>query len=75
MVSELSENEGRCLIVHGVAQEVRFGHPMHEGYGRYALGLYGLPIPDFSEDPLGGETPEDFTGYIEPRRIFAQGYR
>ena len=29
---------------------------MHEGYGRYAFGLYGLPIPDFSEDPHHGKT-------------------
>ena len=71
---ELSDAGGRCLIVHGVAREVRFGHPMHEGYGRYALGLYGLPIPSFDEDPLKGAAPEDFTGFIEPRKIFAQGY-
>ena len=62
------------MIVHGVAQEVRFGHPMHEGYGRYALGLYGLPVPDLTEDPNDGAVPEDYTGYIEPRKIFAQGY-
>ena len=74
MAGELSDTEGRCLIVHGAAQEVRFGHPMHAGYGEYALSLYGLPIPDFTEDPLKGEIPTDFTGFIEPRRIYAQGY-
>jgi hypothetical protein len=65
---------GRCLIVHGTAQEVAFGHPMHAGYGAYALGLYGLPLPDFDKDANDGRQPKDFTGYIEPRRIYAQGY-
>ena len=62
---------GRCLIVHGTAREVKHGHPMHEGYGEYALGLYGLPYdPDKARDP----DPPDFTGFIEPRRIYAQGF-
>jgi hypothetical protein len=74
MAGELTDEGGRCLIVHGTAVEVRFGHPMFAGYSAYALGLYGLPIPDLAEDPLRGAPAEDFTGYIEPRRIFAQGY-
>jgi hypothetical protein len=65
---------GRCLIVHGTAREVRYGHPLFAGYGEYALGLYGLPIPDFDTDPNEGRTPEDYTGFIEPRRIYAQGF-
>jgi hypothetical protein len=74
MQGELTDDGGRCLIVHGHAEEVRFGHPMFEGYARYALGLYGLPLPDFTKDPHEGRAPDDFTGFIEPRRIFAQGY-
>ena len=75
MVGELTEVGGRCLIVHGIAEEVRFGHPLNEGYATYALGIYGLPIPDFSEDPHQRAPPEDFTGFIKPRKIFAQGYQ
>jgi hypothetical protein len=66
---------GRCLIVHGIAREVTYGHPMHAGYSRYVMPLYGLPIPDdLDNDPKEGRPREDFTGYIEPRRIFAQGF-
>jgi hypothetical protein len=62
---------GRCLIVHGTAQEVTYGHPLHAGYGEYAHRLYGLPYdPDRARDP----TPADFTGFIQPRRIYAQGF-
>ena len=66
--------EGHCLIVHGIAREVIFGHPLHVGYSKYALGLYGLPIPDFGKDPNEGRQPADFTGFIEPRRMYAQGF-
>ena len=67
--------DGHCLIVHGTAQEVIYGHPLHPGYSRYALGLYGLPIPDdLDNDPEGGRPREDFTGFVEPRRIYAQGF-
>lgn len=71
MEGELSATGGRCLIVHGLAREVTYGHPLHAGYGEYALGLYGLPVdPDRARNP----NPEDFTGFIEPRRIYAQGF-
>lgn len=66
--------EGCCLIVHGTAREVTYGHPMHVGYAKYVLPLYGLPVPDFRKDPNEGRPPEDFTGFIEPRRIYAQGF-
>jgi hypothetical protein len=65
---------GHCLIVHGTAQEVAFGHPLYEGYSRYALGAYGIPVPDLSVDPDEGRQPPDYTGYIEPRRIYVQGF-
>lgn len=65
---------GRCLIVHGTAREVTYGHPLHAGYSEYALGSYGLPVPDLDKDPNEGGQPEDFTGFIEPRRIYAQGF-
>jgi hypothetical protein len=55
-------------------REVTFGHPLFVGYGEYALGLYGLPIPSFETDPNEGRPSEDFTGFIEPRRIYAQGF-
>jgi hypothetical protein len=74
MEGELSEVNGRCLIVHGIAREVTYGHPMHAGYSRYVLPLYGLPIPDdLDNDPHEGPR-RDFTGFIEPRRIYAQGF-
>ena len=75
MEGELTATGGRCLIVHGVAREVTYGHPLHAGYSRYVLPLYGLPIPDdLDHDPDEGRPREDFTGYIEPRRIYAQGF-
>jgi hypothetical protein len=71
MVGDLSDTAGRCLIVHGTARRVVYGHPLHDGYGKYALGLYGLPWdPEGARDP----DPPDFTGFIEPRRIYAQGF-
>lgn len=71
MVGELSDTGGCCLIVHGTVRRVAYGHPMHEGYGKYALGLYGLPWdPGKARDP----DPPDFIGFIEPRRIYAQGF-
>lgn len=71
MEGELGHPGGRCLIVHGTAQQVKYGHSLHEGYGEYALGLYGLPIdPEKFRDP----DPLDFTGFIEPRRIYAAGF-
>jgi hypothetical protein len=67
--------EGCCLIVHGAAREVTHGHPLHAGYSRYALGQYGLPVPDdLDDDTKVRPPPEDFTGYIEPRRIYAAGF-
>lgn len=63
-----------CLIVHGIAREVAYGHPLHRGYTEYALGLYGLPVPDLDEPPDQADEPRDFTGFIEPRRIYAHGF-
>lgn len=75
MEGELNHPGGRCLIIHGVARQVTYGHPMNAGYSRYALPLYGLPIPDDLEDDAEERPPpKDFTGYIEPRRVYAQGY-
>lgn len=67
--------DGHCLIVHGTAQRVTARHPLHAEYTRYALGLYGLPIPDDLDDAAKPPTPEqDFTGFIQPRRIYAHGF-
>jgi hypothetical protein len=75
MEGDLSATGGRCLIVHGIAHEVTYGHPLHAGYSRYVLPLYGLPVPDdLDNDPNEGRPREDFTGFVEPRRIFAQGF-
>ena len=71
MEGELGDPGGLCLIVHGTAQRVVYGHPLHDGYAEYALGLYGLPYdPDKARDP----DPPDFTGFIDPRRIYAAGF-
>lgn len=74
MEGELPNPGGRCLIVHGVAREVTYGHPLHAGYSRYVLPLYGLVVPDDLDAGPTEQQREDFTGYIEPRRIYAQGY-
>lgn len=64
---------GPCLIVHGVAQHVRPGHAFFDGFDTFARGVYGIAI-DVAKDRQRGRTGPDFTGFIEPRRIYAQNF-
>ena len=64
---------GACLIVHGTAQLMTESHPLFEGFDRFVRGLYGIAI-DIKEMQQKDETEPEFTGYIEPRRIYAQDF-
>lgn len=61
------------LIVHGVAQEITDDHPLDRGYGDYARALYGLPAIELNQELYGGGSEDEFNGFIEARRIYAQG--
>lgn len=73
-VSATHVDGNACLIVHGTAREIAYGHPLHRGYTEYVLGLYGLPVPDLDEPPDETNAPRDFTGFVEPRAIYAHGF-
>lgn len=61
------------MIVHGVARVVGPGHRFFDGFERYARELYGIAI-DFAKEQQRGRSGPDFTGFIEPRRIYSQGF-
>jgi pyridoxamine 5'-phosphate oxidase-like protein len=62
-----------CLIVHGTAVEVREGHPFFAGFDEYARQVYGIEV-DLVKERMSARTDPDFTGFIEPRRIYAQAF-
>lgn len=64
---------GACLMIHGVAREIGQGNPFSEGFDEYARELYG-PAIDFAKVQQRTRTGPDFTGYIEPRRIYARDF-
>ena len=64
---------GPVLIVHGTAQLVDETHPYFAGFDRYARELYGIAV-DASQQQQRDDTEPDFTGYIQPRRVYAQGF-
>lgn len=64
---------GACLVVHGIAREIGPGNPFFEGFDKYAHELYG-PAIEFAKMQQRGRTGPDFTGYVEPRRIYAQDF-
>jgi hypothetical protein len=62
-----------CLIVHGAAQEVTEQHPMFDGWTSYVRSVYGGAV-DAAKQRYAARKGAEFTGYIEPRRIYAQGF-
>jgi hypothetical protein len=66
-------DQAPVLIVHGIAQLVDESHPFFSGFDVYARELYGIAV-DVSQQLQCDKTEPDFTGFIEPRRVFAQGF-
>jgi hypothetical protein len=64
---------GACMIVHGEAVRVDEAHPFFTGFDRFARSVYGLAV-DFAKEQYSTRTGPDFTGFIEPRRIYAQDF-
>lgn len=64
---------GACLIVHGRAREVR-GSGFEEGFEEFARSVYGSIAVDFAKLRFGSRSQPEFTGWVEPRRIFAQWF-
>lgn len=64
---------GACLIVHGSAVQLTETHPFFEGFDGFAREVYGIAV-DFAKLRFKDRTGPDFTGYIEPRRIYAQDF-
>ncbi len=64
---------GACLMVHGVARGIGPANPFFDGFDKYAREVYG-PAIEFAQMQQRGRTGPDFTGYIEPRRIYAQDF-
>lgn len=66
--------EAVCVIVHGTAREIRGDDPLHEGYLAYCRETYGEALWDhWKNQAYRDRAGEDFTAWIEPRRIFAMG--
>jgi hypothetical protein len=59
--------------VHGTARHVDNTHPFFAGFDEFARSVYGIAI-DVSKQHYGTRAAPDFTGFIEPRRIYAQGF-
>lgn len=72
-VSATYMNGEACLMVHGVAREVGDGHPLFAGWDKYVREAYGITV-DVAKKAYGARREPDFTGYIEPRRAYAQGF-
>ncbi len=72
-VSATYVNGDSCLIVHGVAREVGDTHPFFAGWDQYARKAYGIVV-DFAKKVYDTNREPEFTGFIEPRRIYAQGF-
>ncbi len=72
-VSASHTNGDFGLIVHGEAEEVTETHPLNSGFYDYAVEKYGLPAIKFNQEMYGGRSGREFTGFIDARRIYAQG--
>jgi hypothetical protein len=62
--------EDLCVLVHGSAREIDPGDPAHAGYLAYCRDVYG-PAFDYWRERYRERAGAGFTGWIEPRRIFA----
>lgn len=69
----VERDPGACLIVHGSAVLVDESHALFTGFDRFVRGLYGLAV-DVAKDEQRTQLEPEFTGYIEPRRIYAQDF-
>lgn len=69
----VEEDPGACMIVHGTAVQVDDTHPLFEGFDRYARALYGIAV-DVAKTHYKTRTEPDFTGFVQPRRIYAQAF-
>ena len=65
---------GACLIVHGTAYRVDETHPLFAEFDQFARDLYGTAAIAFAQQRYRSRTRPDFTGFIEPRRIYAQDF-
>jgi hypothetical protein len=64
---------GACLVVHGLARHVR-DSDYEVGFDEYARSVYGSAAVDFAKLRYGSRVEPEFTGFVEPRRIFAQWF-
>jgi hypothetical protein len=66
-----------AFIVHGTAREVSADDPLLDDYSEHALGLYAEQFGDawLAWRKAQARPPDslEFTGYIEPRVMFAKG--
>jgi hypothetical protein len=67
-------DDGPCLVVHGVARMLEPSSPWFEGFDRYAREVYGDFAVEFAKQRNASRTEPDFTGFIEPRRIYAHDF-
>ncbi len=72
-VSATYVNGESCLIVHGVAQAVGDAHPFFAGWDQYVRKEYGIVV-DVAKQVYDTRREPEFTGFIEPKRIYAQGF-
>ena len=69
-----TRGEEVCVMVHGSAREIREGDPLHDDYLAYCRHTYGDALWDYwKNQAYKDRAGEDFTAWIEPRRIFAMG--
>jgi hypothetical protein len=72
-VSATYVNGDACLIVHGLAREVGDTHPFFAGWDQYVRKAYGIAF-DVAKQAYDTRREPEFTGFIEARRIYAQGF-
>lgn len=67
-----TRGEDVCVMVHGSAQQIREGDELHDDYLAYCRATYGEALWDYWKDQAYEDREgEDYTAWIEPRRIFA----
>lgn len=72
--SYVEGDPGACLIVHGTAIHVDAAHPSFVEFDEFARGVYGAAAIAFAQQQYKSRTGPDFTGFIEPRRMYAQDF-
>jgi len=64
------------FIVHGVAREIDESDELWTGYESLIadlyIAMYGRDWINWYEQQRGNQLPKGFTGYIEPRAMFAK---